>query len=211
MIESNGGRVLVNAEVEKIITKGGKATGVQIAKSGDVISAPFTVSGAGAEATEVLLNGWSGSPKEDLKDGISHVYLFLGIDGSAEDLDLPSSNLWALPSSDVQGDLDKYYSNPSKYLSNGSMLQFIGFPSAKDPEQRAKGKSTCVVISEAKSSWFEEWSSREQGRRGEEYEDKKKKVRFCESQSNELRKHGLFRERSSAVFLFITSPLPTLD
>ena len=80
IIESKGGRVLVNAEVEKIITEGGKATGVKM-KSGDVISAPITVSGAGAEATEGLLNGWNGSPKADLKDGISHVYLFLGIEG----------------------------------------------------------------------------------------------------------------------------------
>ena len=109
------------------------------------------------------------------------------IAGSAEDLGLPSSNLWALPSSDVQGDLDRYYADPDKYLDSGSMLQFIGFPSAKDPEQRTKGKSTCVVISEAKTSWFEEWAGTEQGKRGEKYEAAKK--RFGEAMLNGLIGH----------------------
>ena len=44
-------------------------------------------------------------------------------------------------------DLASYYANPWPYVDQGSLLLFVGFPSAKDPEAatRHPGKSTCVT------------------------------------------------------------------
>lgn len=35
------------------------------------------------------------------------MYAFIGLNGSKEELKLPSSNLWALPSMHIQKDLDR--------------------------------------------------------------------------------------------------------
>jgi len=150
----------------------GRVTGVTL-KNGASISAPVVVSAAGAEATGKFFPQYA--PPEKLQGGISHMYAFVGLKGTKEELQLGSSNLWALPSKDIEKDLARYYADPWPMVDSGAMLQFVGFPSAKDPEAAAKhpGKSTCVIISEAKESWFGPWREARQGRRGRDYEDLK--------------------------------------
>lgn len=64
----------------------------------------------------------------------------------------------------------------------------ISFPSAKDPSWKTKhagfnsvcpklnhvGKSTCIILTEGKYEWFQEWSKKPQGKRGDDYERLKK-------------------------------------
>ena len=71
-IERAGGRVLVNAPVDKVNVERGRATGVTL-KNGALVTAPLVVSAAGAEATAKFLPRY-GVPKE-LGGGISHMSL----------------------------------------------------------------------------------------------------------------------------------------
>ena len=106
------------------------------------------------------------------------MYAFLGFEGDSVDLALPSSNLWVLPSEDIAGHAESYYRDPfSAEQTDKPMLLFIGFPSAKDPSLRVKypNKSTCVVITEAKAEWFEQFQGTETNKRPAEYEALKKR------------------------------------
>ena len=111
-----------------------------------------------------------------VKDGISHMYAFVGLKGSKKDLELRTSNIWHLPADPDTLDLNdmcrRYYADPVNGLPDGEMLLFMGFPSAKDPEweQRYPGKSTCVIITEAQTKWFKEHMEGKSGKRGPEYE-----------------------------------------
>lgn len=185
-IEKAGGRVLVNAPVDKVKVSQGRAKGVTL-RNGAEILAPLVVSAAGAEATAKLLPQFA--PAERLEGGISHMYAFIGLKGSAEELQLTASNLWALPSKDLEKDLQSYYTNPWPYVDQGSLLLFVGFPSAKDPQAAARhpAKSTCVIITEAKEEWFGDWKDAKQGRRGKDYEQMKQ--RFQDGMLKGLLKH----------------------
>ena len=185
-IEKAGGRVLVNAPVDKVNVSNGRATGVTL-KNGTSLTSPLVVSAAGAEATMRFLPQFS--PPEKLQGGISHMYAFIGLTGSKEELQLTASNLWALPSQEIEKDLESYYANPWPYVDQGSMLLFAGFPSAKDPmaAQEHPEKSTCVIITEAKEEWFSDWKDAKQGRRGKDYEQMKQ--RFQDGMLKGLVKH----------------------
>ncbi|CAE7879502.1 retsat [Symbiodinium microadriaticum] len=185
-IEKAGGRVLVNAPVARVEVARNRVTGVTL-RNGTQIPAPLVVSAAGAEATSKFFPQYT--PPRKLQGGISHMYAFLGLRGTAEELELSSSNLWALPSPEIEGDLDRYYADPWPMVDSGSLLLFVGFPSAKDPEAAARhpGKSTCVIITEAKEEWFSAWRDAKQGKRGADYEQLKK--RFEEGMVKGLLKH----------------------
>jgi all-trans-retinol 13,14-reductase len=179
-----GGRVFVNAAVSSFLIQDGVCTGV-VLESGLALSAPVVVSGAGAHATQqVLVRTLLATtptlppilaPKHaSLLGGISHMYAFLGFRGDSEELQLPSSNLWVLPSEDSAD----YYQDPfSAEQEDKPMLLFAGFPSAKDPSLRVKypNKTTCVVITEAKAEWFDEFRNSETNKRPEAYEALKKR------------------------------------
>ena len=66
---------------------------------------------------------------------ISHMYAFVGIQGTTESLELRQANIWSLPADRTTFDLDdmcnKYYDDPQNGLPDGEMLLFMGFPSAK--------------------------------------------------------------------------------
>lgn len=122
--------------------------------------------------------GGSDAPK--LEQGISHMYAFIGLDGTADELQLRSSNLWVLPAGErfnIEKGAADYYAHPTSALADGRVLMFIGFPSVKDPSfaTRHPGKSTCVIITEARREWFAEWAGVGQPgkRHAPDYEDKK--------------------------------------
>ena len=186
-ILSAGGRVLVNAPVKSfLMAQTGSVTGVEL-ENGSVLRASVVVSAAGAVATDAILrvsapskNLLRGVPvREALVGGISHMYAFLGIEGDSAELQLPSSNLWVIPGENIHEDLQKYYANPFEQAEQDKIPLFIGFPSAKDPNFKKKhpGKSTCVVITEAREEWFEEWEGSVANKRGQQYESFKNRFR----------------------------------
>ena len=205
-IEQAGGRVLVKACVKHIVVseKTGRAMGVVMAdgtkicvhqQQGVVCS---TIGGKGtlqllAKAKElntipkalkweasIGVNQSSSNQQPDVKEGISHMYCFVGMKGTTASLGLRQSNIWSLPADSNTYDLDdmcsKYYNDPRNGLPNGQMLLFMGFPSAKDPDWSKKypNKQTCVIITEAKTEWFQKWLHLKSGKRGKEYNAFKK-------------------------------------
>ena len=177
LIESNGGAVLVNKAVERIIIENGEAVGV-VMENNIEIRAKKIVSAAGAP------NTWKNLvPKDNVPTGIiekinelglsnSVTYAFIGMEGSPEELGLRSSNIWHWPQGDYDKMLEKFHKDPE----NAPIPMFIGFPCSKDStwNQRFPGKSNAVILTLSKFEEFEEWENNKQGKRGSDYEKKKK-------------------------------------
>jgi all-trans-retinol 13,14-reductase len=98
----------------------------------------------------------------------SHVCLYVGLDGTDEELGLNRSNLWVYHSPDQDGDLARYLTDPEAPLP----LAYISFPSAKDPDfvNRHPGKATIEVVSIAPYDRFRPWENTKWMKRGEDYE-----------------------------------------
>ena len=181
-----GGRVFVNAPVKSLQLENDRCTGV-VLENGIQISAPIVVSGAGVYATQKIVENTNTSEvhlpavlsnsRKCLLGGISHMYAFLAFDGDAKALNLPSYNLWVIPGEDITRDSAKYYENPFSEELDGKHLLFMGFPTAKDPRLSAKypGKSTCVVVTEAKTEWFDEFKNSRTGKRPGGYQALKRR------------------------------------
>jgi all-trans-retinol 13,14-reductase len=220
-IEAAGGRVLVKADVDEIVVceRTGRALGVRMAKSGDVLTAPQICSAAGLRNTfgrllsEATVKRYA-LPRAHVEERIgasaAHICTFIGFDASAEELELCSSNVWCLPADapdyDLSAKVDEYRRDPL----NTDMLCFISFPSAKDPEwpadERNRNRSTCTLITEGFDSWFERerFGSLKSGKRGPEYEAIKKQYerRLTET----LFKH-FPKCRDHVVYMSTSTPL----
>ncbi len=101
--------------------------------------------------------------------GKGHIYGFVGLEGSAEQLGLPRRNVWTFPSPDLKGDMAKFQADPTEPFG------YVGlaFPSAKDPQAAVKfpGNSTgAFVCGDVPWSWFAEWAESRVHKRGPEYE-----------------------------------------
>ena len=179
-IERAGGGVLVRAPVREILLNEtrDRAIGVQVKKGHTVfdILAPTIISDAGL--TKCLL------PKEvakatcltelanQLKPGLALMTVFVGLDGSAEELGLKASNVWAFTDNDLQAQLEKYVSlSPEEATKVPVPLVFVSFPSTKDPtfDNRFPGKSTCEIVTVSPYRWFREWERERVMHRGEDY------------------------------------------
>ena len=194
VIMADGSRVMLNNAQTGIVcsTIGAQGTLKLLSKAKSLGHIPARLK------WESALKGgdWAGHGNVDgggpVKDGISHMYAFIGLKGNKSELELRSSNIWHLPADPVKLDLNdmcrRYYADPIDGLPNGEMLLFMGFPSAKDPEweQRHPGKSTCVIITEARTKWFKDHMDGKSGKRGPEYEKLK-------AQWKERLLNGLYR------------------
>lgn len=181
IIEKAGGSILINAEVEEILIENNKAIGVRM-KDEKIIKASNIISGAGIVQTfEKLL------PKETINrfnlksqlkkvnPSVSHACLYIGLDGTPEELQLPKSNLWIYPE---KGDHDECV---EKYLENTDKefpVVYISFPSAKDPDwsNRYPGKSTIDIITLVPFEMFSKWDGSTWMKRGDDYLALKEKI-----------------------------------
>ena len=182
-IERAGGGVLVRAPVREILLNEtrDRAIGVQVKKGHTVfdILAPTIISDAGLTNTAKCL-----LPKEvakatgltelanQLKPGLALMTVFVGLDGSAEELGLKASNVWAFTDNDLQAQLEKYVSlSPEEATKVPVPLVFVSFPSTKDPtfDDRFPGKSTCEIVTVSPYRWFREWERERVMHRGEDY------------------------------------------
>ena len=181
VIEKSGGTILTNAEVEEIVIKNNKATGVKM-KDGKVFSAKNIISGAGIMTTYNKLLPNSISEKHRLKDqlqkvkrSVSHACLYIGLDGSPEELNLPKTNYWIYPEDlDHDACVDRYLND----INAEFPVVYISFPSAKDPDwsNRYPGKSTIDIITLLPYNIFENWEGSRWMKRGEDYETLKEKI-----------------------------------
>ncbi|KAM9744787.1 all-trans-retinol 13,14-reductase [Menidia menidia] len=185
IIEKAGGAVLVRAPVNRILFNSAKeAYGVSVLKGQEEIHvhAPMVISNAGIFNTyESLL------PKElqalpDVQNQLSMVKhgegglsIFIGLNGSKEELGLKADNYWIFTENNYDELVEKYMNGEREESSRKIPLLFVASPSAKDPtwEQRSPGKSTLSLVSFANYAWFEEWKDGKVTNRGPDYKDLK--------------------------------------
>eukprot|EP00667_Euglena_gracilis_P005520 EG_transcript_5561 len=176
-----GGAVLVNAEVESVLVEGGRAVGVRLAADGCEIYAPTVISDAGLHNTVGRL-----VPPPYRKDltakhpsSASFLSLYVGLRGSAEDLQLPRSQFWYFGRPDQDAALaDFLQAGPDAAGDSPLPFFFVSFPSTKDPLERRfnPDTSTCTVLAVTPYSWFERFKAEEHGKRSAEYEELKERL-----------------------------------
>ncbi len=173
-LEKLGGKVYVNANVDKIIVSNNKAIGVSLS-SGEEILAPIIISSAGVVNTYgKFLRKTNIYPqlKEKLKKVErtgSYISLYLGLNKSAKDLKLNDTNLWIYPGYNHDQNIKSF----NKNLTDDLPLVYISFPSAKDEYfiDNDLEFSTIEVVTVANWSDYSRWKDLPWKKRGKEYED----------------------------------------
>jgi all-trans-retinol 13,14-reductase len=173
-IQRSGGEVFTYARVRKIRIDGGKVSGVEM-EDGHLIDCPCVVSSAGVDNTfrgllppaMAKAAGYS-ELLGAVRPSIGHMGVYIGLQGTAEELGLPRTNFWIYPSNDYDGAVQAFRDDPEAPFP----VVYISFPSAKDPHypHRHPGTSTIEIVAPAPWEWFEKWSGTTWGRRGEDYD-----------------------------------------
>uniref|UniRef100_A0A3Q4AV99 Amine oxidase domain-containing protein n=1 Tax=Mola mola TaxID=94237 RepID=A0A3Q4AV99_MOLML len=185
VIQQSGGAVLVRAPVQRILLNHqGKAYGVTVLKGQEEIEvhAPVVISNAGIfntfqkflpkpiqEKTEIQ------SLLGMVRHGMGSFLVFVGLDGSKEELGIVSTNFWMYKDNDLNPLMERYSSLSREEVLGNIPMMFITFPSAKDPTStiRHPGKSGMTLLTMARYEWFEEWEGTKLGKRGQDYLDLK--------------------------------------
>ena len=179
LIESLNGKVLVNAGVDEIIVKGKKAVGVRL-DNGDELFANKVVSSAGLMNTMKTflrnhrLSGQLSSKLKNVQPTESYVCLYIGLNKTAEELGLKTTNLWIYPGYDHDQNVAKYQNDPDGEFP----VVYVSFPSAKDPDwdNNHPGCATMEAITLGRWEWYKEWENKPWKKRGDLYEDFKESV-----------------------------------
>ncbi|NXW38162.1 RETST reductase, partial [Phaetusa simplex] len=186
VIRKTGGNVLGKAPVQRILLDSqGKACGVSVKKGQDVVNifAPVIISDAGILNTyERLLPAEARalpgiqSQLRIAAHGEGGFTVFVGLNGSREELGLEATNYFMYPGNDLDEIVNRYLTSSREEAAKNIPLLFVTCPSAKDPtwEMRHPGKSTMAIVTFAKYEWFEEWKDKQVNKRGDDYEELKK-------------------------------------
>ncbi|MBN3296500.1 RETST reductase, partial [Amia calva] len=185
IIEEAGGAVLVRAPVQRILINDAKqAYGVSVMKDKEEINvyAPIVISNAGLFNTyqqllpqEVQTLPAIQSQLSMVQHGEGGLSIFLGLNGTKEELGLRADNYWIFPENNLDELVENYMNAPREEAAKNVPLLFVASPSAKDPtwEERNPGKSTLTLVSFANYKWFEEWKDGKVSKRGEDYKELK--------------------------------------
>lgn len=164
--------------------------GVQVTKGGEhyKVFAPTVVSAAGIINTYQKMIPPPVVKRLNLSDiftkvqsGVGALSIFVGLEGSAEELNLKATNTWCFANTNLDEGFDTFRNLSVDEVGKSDIpLLFISFPSTKDPtwEERFPGKSNCTIITLADFKWFQKWEERRVMKRGEDYE--KVKMRLAE-------------------------------
>ncbi len=181
VIEKEGGTILINAEVEQVLIEEGKAAGVKMI-DGKEILANTIISSVGLHTTLSKLLPKTSPLHQELTDSIStikasaaHSCLYVGLNGTPEELSLPKANYWLYPEEGThEENIEAFVNN----IDNELPLVYISFPAAKDPtwQTRYPGKSTIDIITIMPYSVFEKWEGTDWKKRGDEYEALKETI-----------------------------------
>lgn len=180
-IQASGGEVFTYADVTEIIIENGRACGV-VMKDGHRILAPTVISNAGAintftkllpaAVTEKL--GYA-EPVKSMQRSMSHLGMYIGLKGTAEELGLPKTNLWIYPSGDHDANVAAAQADPDSPFP----VVYVSFPSAKDPDflRRYPGRATVeIVTGPCDFEQFRQWADKAWGKRGDDYEALKEEL-----------------------------------
>jgi all-trans-retinol 13,14-reductase len=100
-------------------------------------------------------------------------YLFVGLDGTDQELELLGQNVWHLKHWDHDKAMEELLSGNTarEGVDAEPALVFLSNESAKDPDYQKNhpGKSTAVMIAWTSPEWFREWNKKPAGQRGNDY------------------------------------------
>lgn len=173
-IRAAGGEVFTYARVEEILVENGRVRGVRMG-DGTRIDADCVISGAGVFNTfehlipsEAVRQAGHDGLLSQLRPSSAHLGVYVGLQGSAEALGLPRSNLCIFPGTDHDANMERFLSDPSAPFP----VVYISFPSAKDPEYalRHPERSTIEIVAPVPFEWFQSWQGSTWGKRGAKYE-----------------------------------------
>uniref|UniRef100_UPI0037E72136 all-trans-retinol 13,14-reductase-like n=1 Tax=Semicossyphus pulcher TaxID=241346 RepID=UPI0037E72136 len=185
VIQQTGGTVLVRAPVQRILlNQQGKVYGVTVRKGQEEIEirAPVVISNAGIFNTfqKFLPQHIQDKPEIQsllgmVRHGMGSFLVFIGLDGTKEELGIVSTNFWMYKDNDLDPLMERYSSLSREEVLGNIPMMFITFPSAKDPTSniRHPGKSCMTLLTMARYEWFEEWEGTKLGKRGQDYTDLK--------------------------------------
>uniref|UniRef100_H3D0Q1 Amine oxidase domain-containing protein n=1 Tax=Tetraodon nigroviridis TaxID=99883 RepID=H3D0Q1_TETNG len=185
VIQQAGGAVLVRAPVQRVLlNQQGKACGVTVLKGQEEIKvrAPVVISNAGIFNTfqKFLPKEIQDTPEVQsllgkVRHGMGSFLVFVGLDGSKEELGIVSTNFWMYKDNNLDALMESYFSLSREEVLGNIPMMFITFPSAKDPTAniRHPGKSCMTLLTMARYEWFEEWEGTKLGKRGQNYLDLK--------------------------------------
>ena len=179
VIENNGGKIAIKAAVKNIIFEKNKAIGVEM-ENGDKIFGEKIISNAGASNTFnhliVAKDKKNGNTLElnKIDPSVAHVCLYVGLNASDEELNLPKHNIWHYDTYKLDNKYDRHLAE-KKYTS---LLSYFSFPSAKDPDWKKNnpGKATIQVVDSCRYSHVEKWANKPWQKRGDDYELVKQEI-----------------------------------
>ncbi|MDH5620380.1 MAG: FAD-dependent oxidoreductase, partial [Gammaproteobacteria bacterium] len=173
-IQAGGGEVFTYAKVDNILVEDGKVVGVAM-QDGHRIACGCVISSAGVHNTfnhllprDVAERSGYRRRMENVEPSVAHLGVYIGLKGTARELELPRTNFWIYPGNDYDAALDAFMEDPDADFP----IVYISFPSAKDPdyENRHPGTATIEVVAPAPYEWFEKWRDATWGKRGADYE-----------------------------------------
>lgn len=174
VIQASGGDVLTYADVKEILIENKHAVGVRMA-DGHEIRAAQVISNAGVINTfEKLLPESARSlcnyttHRKHVRPSMSHLGMYIGLKGTAEELGLPKTNYWIYPDHRYDEAVDAFIKDTSRPFP----VVYISFPSAKDPSYatRYPGRSAIEIVAPTTFEQFEPWKDTVWGKRGEDYD-----------------------------------------
>jgi all-trans-retinol 13,14-reductase len=176
-IQAAGGEVFTYANVEQIVVNDGEVSGVRMS-DGHVIDCPVVISSAGIDNTfghllpaELVRSQGYELSMQTVRPSIGHLCLYIGLQGTAEELGLPKTNFWIYPHNDYDKAVADFRADPAAPFP----VVYISFPAAKDPEYlvRHPGTATIEIVAPAPYEQFEQWKGSTWGKRGGDYESLK--------------------------------------
>lgn len=168
-LNSLGVEIYVNAEVVEIVVENNNVKGVKLKNR--FIPCKSVISNAGVNVTYNKLlpehlrkNKYIDNSK--LNFSIGHMCLYVGLNKSDVDLNLPKHNIWNFSGYDFDSIFDKIVPT-----TTAKSFSYISFPSAKDPlwPEKHPNTSTIQALSVGKYEWFSKFESTEWMKREEEY------------------------------------------
>jgi all-trans-retinol 13,14-reductase len=176
-IQKSGGEVFTYADVQEILLdedeKGHScAVGVRLA-DGESIYCNSVISACGYAVTKQLLPAenspaiYQQAKDQNVDASACHLALYVGMEGSPQELQLPVHNLWLQQTTNATASLAEFEENPDKPFP----FVYLSCASARDSSwsERFPGKSTLELVAVVPKSVFEPWQGTPWGKRGDEY------------------------------------------
>ena len=206
VLYKNKGELYVNAEVSEIIVEDNKVKGVKVKDK--FIGCNSVISNVGINNTfNHLLSQQSRDAMQynfkNLKPSVGHMCLYVGLDKSDLELNLPKHNIWYFQNDNLDDILES-----GDVKNAASKFSYISFPSSKDVEWKKShlNQSTIQVISLGDYSWFKDFENQQWGKRSLEYTNLKEE--FAKIMLDRL--YVLFPQiRGHVIITEVSTPLST--